>query len=259
MLQKERFDQIYELLKERGSVSVQYLQKNLYASEATIRRDLAEMEKAGLLTRVWGGAMLQTMKKDIPFFARLKSNPDRKKKMASVASALLSDSVSVFLDSSTSCLALVPFLAACRDVTAVTSSTMMARLLSEETEAGIHLLGGQLYESHILTGCRAVESAGHYHTQLMFFSCSGLNSDGIWSVEPRVVEVNREMMKHSEKRVLLCDSSKFGNPQFWRLAEFGEVDLIISDQEPEDMELRELLSGKLITERPKSGGSHHGA
>lgn len=245
MLQKERFGQIYELLQERGSVTVPYLKKRLFVSEATLRRDLAEMEKQGLLTRVWGGAMLHTTEKDLPSFARRKSHPEEKKKIAALAARLLHPAISIFVDSSTSCLALVPHLAALRDVTVVTSSLQMAKLLSEETEAAVHLLGGQLYEGHIMTGYRAVEAAKGYHTDLMFFSCSGLTADGAWSIEPRVVELNREMMKHTDRRILLCDSSKFGKTALWRLAEPGEADLILSDAEPEDEDLRRALGERL--------------
>ena len=259
MLQNERFDEIYELLKERGSVTVPYLKKRLYVSEATLRRDLAEMEKQGLLTRVWGGAMLRTTEKDLPSFARQKSRPEEKKKIAALAAGLLHHSISIFVDSSTSCLPLVPHLATLRDLTVITSSVQMAMLLTEETGAAVHLLGGQLYEGHIMTGCRAVEAVKGYHTDLMFFSCSGLNADGAWSIEPRVVEVNREAMKHTDRRVLLCDSSKFGKSALWRLAEMEETDLILSDAEPEDEALSCTLGGRLRVPGEKACKRRRGA
>ena len=251
MFQNERFGEIYELLKERGSVTVPYLKKRLYVSEATLRRDLAKMEKQGLLTRVWGGAMLRTTEKDTPSFARRKSQPEEKKKIAALAAGLLHDSISIFVDSSTSCLPLIPYLAALRDLAVVTSSMQLAKLLTEETEAVVHLLGGQLSDGHIMTGARAVEAARGYHTELMFFSCSGLNADGAWSIEPRVVEVNREAMKHTDRRILLCDSSKFGKTALWRLAELAETDLILSDAEPEDEPLRRALGSRLRTQNAK--------
>lgn len=249
MLQEERFEHIYELLRERGSVTVPYLKKRLFVSEATLRRDLAEMERQGLLTRVWGGAMLETTEKDLPSFARRKDHPEEKKRIAALARRYLHHSLSIFLDSSTSCLALLPQLAALQDLTVVTSSTQMAALLTEQTGAAVHLLGGQLFEGHIMTGHRAVESARAYHTDLMFFSCSGLNADGAWSIEPRVVEVNREMMKHADHRILLCDSSKFEKTALWRLAELTELDAVLSDATPEDEHVRRALGERLVVGR----------
>ena len=77
MFQKERYEQIYSILQERQSATVRYLQNSLHVSEATVRRDLSEMENLGLLQRVWGGAMLQTTAdKDPPAFVRVKASKD---------------------------------------------------------------------------------------------------------------------------------------------------------------------------------------
>ena len=81
MFQKERYEQIYNILKERQSATVQYLQKRLYVSEATVRRDLEVMEQTGAIQRVWGGAMLPALDKDIPSFVRDKTNNDKKKRL----------------------------------------------------------------------------------------------------------------------------------------------------------------------------------
>lgn len=247
MLQTERLDQVYEILKERNSATVQYLQKRLYVSEATVRRDLEAMEKQGLIERVWGGAMLRTSEKDVPSFVRAKTNPEKKEKMAAVASKLLKNSTSVFFDSSTSCLHLVPYFANLKDVNVITSSLKMSKMLSEQSSAMINLLGGYVYEGYIMSGHMAVETVGHYHYNIMFFSCSGVSADGcFWSVEPRVVEVNRAAMKNSDLKVLLCDSSKFGKTALCRLAEVGDVDYVISDRVPEDDALRKALGDKLL-------------
>ena len=58
MFHNERYEKIYEFIKNRGSVTVQFLEKQLYVSEATIRRDLKVMENRGFIIRVWGGAIL---------------------------------------------------------------------------------------------------------------------------------------------------------------------------------------------------------
>lgn len=247
MLQQERLSQIYEILKERNSATVQYLQKRLYISEATVRRDLAAMEKTGLVERVWGGVMLRTTTKDIPSFVRINTNPEKKQKMAEAASRLLTNSSSIFFDSSTSCLALIPYLAKLKDLTVITSSLKMSYQLASHTSAMINILGGQVYENYILTGYTAVDSVRNYYADFMFFSCSGVSSDGsLWSIEPRVVEVSREMMKHSSKKVLLCDSSKFGKKLLWKLASVEDVDYVISDSPPEDPRLLDALGSKLI-------------
>ena len=251
MFQNERYAKIYEILQQRGSATVQYLEKQLYVSEATIRRDLDALEKSGLLQRVWGGAMLHTVDKDIPSFVRLKSNQDKKEKIASVASLFLKSSTSIFFDSSTSCLPLVPYIAELKNIKVVTSSLKMSLELGQSTDAAVNLLGGAVYEDYILSGHLAVNSVRQYHTDMMFFSCSGISSAcGITSIEPKVVEVCQEMMKHTALKILLCDSTKVGKNALLRLADLGEVDYVIMDEIPEnDPELVSALGSRLVTER----------
>ena len=250
MLQKERYDEIYAILSQRGSATVQYLQKHLYVSEATIRRDLEMMDKAGLIHRVWGGAMLSSgTDKDIPDFVREKTNGDKKAVIAAKAAQLLHDDISIFIDSSTTCHHLIPYLKNIKQLTVITSSLQMAQLLLEHCSANVHLIGGRIFENNIMTGHLAVAAVQEYYADLMFFSCSGLSAEGgLSSIEARVVQVSREMMKHSAKKVLLCDSSKFGRQMLWHLAEIDEVSYILSDRPPEDPALLRALGSKLITD-----------
>ncbi len=251
MFQNERYAKIYEILQQRGSVTVQYLKKQLYVSEATIRRDLDAMEKSGLLQRVWGGAMLRTVDKDIPSFVRMKSNQDKKEKIAFIATAFLKSSSSIFFDSSTSCLPLVPYIAELKNITVVTSSLKMCLQLGQSSDAAVGLLGGVVYEDYILSGYLAVNSVRQFYTDMMFFSCSGISSTcGITSIEPKVVEVCQEMLKHTALKILLCDSSKVGRNALLRLADLNDVDYVIMDEIPEnDAELISALGSRLITAR----------
>ena len=248
MLQNERYSMIYAILQEKGNVSSQYLQKRLFASEATIRRDLEAMEKQGLLKRVWGGAMIETVEKDIPSFVRQKANQDKKEKICAAASRLLKNSMTIFMDSSTTCLPLVPYIAQHKDITVVTSSLKLSKLLSDHTDATIQLLGGQVYESYILTGYLTVESVREYHADLMFFSCSGISADvGVTSIEPRVIQVVREMMRHTEKKILLCDSTKIDHNASHLLCGLDTPDHVIMDERPgASSGLAEALGKRLI-------------
>ncbi len=248
MFQNERYEKIYELVKNRGSVTVQLLEKQLYVSEATIRRDLKVMENRGLIIRVWGGAILPAVSRDIPSFVRLRSNIDKKEKIASIASKLLKNSTTIFFDSSTSCMPLVPYMSELKNVSVITNSLELSHQLVQQTSVAVTLLGGQVYEGYILTGYQAVESVKQYYTDLMFFSCSGISAEaGLTSIEQKVVEVCREMMKHTHTKVLLCDTSKVGKTALLHLADLCTPDYVIMDSVPDDPDLVSLLGERLIT------------
>ena len=248
MLQQERLDAIYMILSERNSATVQYLQRQLYVSAATVRRDLEVMGRAGLIRRLWGGAMISSSaEKDIPDFVRNRTNSEAKAKIAVVASKLLRENSSIFIDSSTSCYHLVPFLARHKQITVITSSLRMQQLLAEHTNVNVHLLGGQVFDKGIITGHMAIDSVRKYNADMMFFSCSGISAEcGLSSIEAKVAEVSQEMMKHSAQKILLCDSSKVNKRGMWRLAEIDDMDYIIMDKAPEDQALLDAMGPRLM-------------
>ena len=67
----ERQNEILKTLKENKSASVSELAKDLYVSEATIRRDLSEMKSMGLIERSHGGALLPENAEEISIFFRM--------------------------------------------------------------------------------------------------------------------------------------------------------------------------------------------
>ena len=249
MLKTDRYSKIYNLVSSKKSVTVQYLSKKLYISEATIRRDLADMEKNNLIKRVWGGAMLPTVNKDAPLFVREQLNQDSKEKIAKIASKFLKNSCSIFMDPSSTCLPLVQYMKDLKNVVVVTNSLRVSKMVSDNTEASIIVLGGHVYEGTILAGRTVVEAVKQYHTDLMFFSCSGISaSAGLTSLEPRVVEVSQEMMRHTSKKILLADSSKVGVEALLTLADITAPDYVIMEKKPDDSELVRVLGDRLITE-----------
>jgi len=153
------------------------------------------------------------------------------------------------MESSSSNLLLIPYLKNYKNIVVITSSLRVSRLTAEQTTASIYLLGGQVYEGTILTGHHAVESVKQYHTDLMFFSCSGITANaGLTSIEPKVMEVSREMMRHTKKKILLCDTSKVGKETLLTLADLTVPDYVIMERTPDDPELVKALGDRLITE-----------
>ncbi|MCR5279208.1 MAG: DeoR/GlpR family DNA-binding transcription regulator [Lachnospiraceae bacterium] len=248
MLQADRYAKIYEIIKEKRSVTVPYLTKQLYVSEATIRRDLENMEKQNLIKRTWGGAMIPSLERDYPPFVREQTNIEAKEKIAKIASRFLTNSCSIFMESSSTNIPLIPYIKNLKNIALITSSLRISRIAAENTSASIYLLGGQVYDGAILTGIQAVESVKQYHTDIMFFSCSGISaSAGITSIEPKVLAVSQEMMKHTKKKILLCDTSKVGKDALLTLADLTVPDYVIMERTPADTELINALGDRLLT------------
>ena len=249
MFQKDRYEQIYSILQERQSATVRYLQNSLHVSEATVRRDLSEMENLGLLQRVWGGAMLQTTAdKDPPAFVRVKANNEKKAKIASIASRIIRESSSIFIDGSTTAMHLVPYFAKFKQLTFITNGLQMQQMLIEQTNANVYLIGGQLFEKRITTGPMAIADVKKFYADVFFFSCSGISAEsGITGIETRSCEVCAEMMHRATTKVLLCDSTKASKNYLWHLADFDQTDYVVMDSVPDDGELVRAIGKRLIT------------
>lgn len=101
MSENLRHKEILHILDENGSVSVRALTRMLYVSEATVRRDLAELEKIGALKRTFGGAkpILDT-NKQIPLFIRESMDSKAKSEICRKAAELICDGSTIFVDGS---------------------------------------------------------------------------------------------------------------------------------------------------------------
>lgn len=95
----ERQNEILRTLKESKTASVNALAKALYVSEATIRRDLAEMKSMGLIERSHGGAILPENAEEISIFFRMEKNANEKERAATKALPHIPPFKSLFIDS----------------------------------------------------------------------------------------------------------------------------------------------------------------
>ena len=78
MLEVERFEMEY--LREKKTAPVNVLAKRLFVSEATMRRDLSELERKGLVKRLHGGAiLLDGANQELPLYLRERQNTDAKR------------------------------------------------------------------------------------------------------------------------------------------------------------------------------------
>ena len=147
MLKKERQNRILEIVKERKYCTVEFLSKQLFVAPMTIRRDLREMESAGLLTRLYGGATIPDYEnREVPFELRNKSNLPIKEKLAKKAVALIRTGDVVFLDASSTVNLIADHLSPEQNLTVITNSTLVAQTLKEK-HIRCYLTGGMPVEN----------------------------------------------------------------------------------------------------------------
>lgn len=234
-MNKEREREILKILLAEKKITVSEISARLFASESSVRRDLASLEKRQLVKRVHGGAVIEensisTMK--IPFVLRELEESDAKVEMAKKAIEFVSDYDVIFLDASSSAYNLVPFLATKNHLTVITSGIKTLLRLGDYGIKAISTGGDLLPSCRSLVGEEAYKTIESYNANVVFFSCRGLSDDGVLTdISDTENFVRRRMIAHSEKAYLMCASNKIGKKYFHNLCSAKDISGIICEKE----------------------------
>ena len=234
MLMEERQQRILEWLNRKKSATVRELSAGLFVSPATVRRDLAAMEKLGLIKRSHGGAVLfETGSGEISSLVREQENIQKKRQIARMALDFFRPDCSVFLDSSSTAGTVIPMLCSI-PCTVITNGLQNALLLSRHTSARIYLAGGTVNsQSGSAVGADTVRRLERFQADLALLSCGGVSLEGgVMDAAVEQTAVKLTMLQHARVRVLLCDSSKFGSRLLCRTCGFEQLDYLLTDQDP---------------------------
>jgi DeoR/GlpR family transcriptional regulator of sugar metabolism len=247
MLMSERRQQILSILQQDQFVTVGKLCKKLYASPATVRRDLAEMSAQGEIIRLRGGAELVAgSNSDMPLLLRQQKDKEKKEMIATLAARYLEDASTIFMDSSSTVYYLAKQLKQYTGRSVITNGLATMNYLNEQTDATVYCMGGRLLHGSSYVGYQALEAVNTYCVEVLFFSCCGFSvKNGSTEAEEENAAVKRAMSERANKKILLCDSTKFEHDYFCRACSLQSIDLIVTDKRPDDKTVR-LLETKLI-------------
>ena len=225
---QSREKDILDILYERDRISVAELAKILFVSEMTVRRDLTALEKKGVIKRYRGGAVLTTVSNEMPISRRFFIDEDEKKDLGRQAAEFLADGLTVYLDSSSTCQYIIPYMNKFKGITVVTNS-VNSLLYASKLQIPCILLGGKYYDRDMcLIGTITEQYADQFNVDIAFFSPLGISGDGIISdVDIEQTSVRRVIMKHSKKNVFLFERNKLCKTYPYTLTRRDEVDEIL--------------------------------
>jgi DeoR/GlpR family transcriptional regulator of sugar metabolism len=230
---------LIDLVKRRGFFLVSDIASELSVSEMTIRRDLAELENDGRLTRTRGGAVSaegagrnEIDREEPAFEVRLRRNQAAKQRIAVCAAQLLEGSQTVALDVGTTTYLLAQALVDRSGLKYFTSSLRTASLLADAGRE-VHLPGGQVRGEELsVCGPMALEHFERYWFDIAFIGVSGVTAQGMFDYSLDDSELKRVYLRRSTVKALLCDAEKFRCMSLVQIADFADIDLIICDMAP---------------------------
>ena len=255
MLTLERQNEILEYLKQKKTATVRDLAAILYVSDATIRRDLGEMETLGLLRRSHGGAVLLEKNRDeLSVLVRMEQNADAKRVMSDLVIPQLEDCSSVWMDSSST----VHFLSTVwrpAHKTVFTTGVQTALELAKLPDTQVVMPGGVLkFHTDSLEGEVTRDQMRSFFADAMVCSCGGIGTEGaVTESTLSQCAIKQGMMAQSRRRILVADNSKIGERRAFRIAHLRDFHVLVTDQRPcrEIMELCRECGVHLIC-----GGGH---
>ena len=233
MANNEREKEILNILRKKYSVKVKELADMLYASEATIRRDIIKLEKQQLVLRSHGKVIENKLSADsqTAFSAREQLMYNIKSDLAEAAVSLVHDGAVIMLDASSTVSHLVKYLEKFKDIIAITCGIKTAYMLSQTNVKFICTGGEAINGSYSLVGQAGINCIKKYNADICFVSCHGLSEDGLATdTSATENEIRYALMERSRQKVLLADNTKIGKTFWHNLCDISEFDAVVCNE-----------------------------
>jgi DeoR/GlpR family transcriptional regulator of sugar metabolism len=230
--QDERMQRVLQLLETRDSVQVTELAETFAVSEVTVRSDLSELARKGLVARVRGGVRpLHRGESELGFDFRLRLEVDRKQAVARAAAAMVGDGEAIALDASTTAYYLALELRGKRELVVVTNGLLVAASLADAPGINVLVTGGMLRLSAMsLVGDLGADLLRATRINKGFLGARGLSIDrGLMDLNPDEVRIKQEMAEACERVIGILDGTKWQRNALLTFVAPDSVDAIVTD------------------------------
>ncbi|HEY2004853.1 MAG TPA: DeoR/GlpR family DNA-binding transcription regulator [Solirubrobacteraceae bacterium] len=236
MLTEERRSLILERLRSQGRVLASDLTAELDVSPDTVRRDLRELDEAGLIRRVHGGALPRHGDAS-SFASRARRAPEAKASIARRAAAIVEDGQVVVFDGGTTTLEVARALRDDLQASIITTSPLIALALAERPGLTVTVVGGTLRPNALVTvGAAAVEAMRVIRADIVFLGVCGLHPEiGVTTMDLEERHVKAAMIDGAAEVVALADHDKLGTAMPVVVAPLRAVTQLVTDTDADDV------------------------
>ncbi|MFZ7094051.1 DeoR/GlpR family DNA-binding transcription regulator [Primorskyibacter sp. 2E233] len=234
MHEKERHRIILSAVQDRPVVTVVDLCNLTGVSEATVRRDIAQLHMQKKLRRVRGGAEAITPPQFVGLAGRTFAVNEtmkikEKQAIARAAVELCEDGEPIIINGGTTTFQMVHPLAT-RRLQVFTNSFPIAEHLLKHSKNTIMLSGGAIYrEQNIILSPFENDVTRNFYARRMFMGAQGLGPLGLMEADPLLIQAEQKLIGQADELVVLVDSSKFENRSSLVLCPLTKIDVVITD------------------------------
>ncbi|MCW2840940.1 MAG: putative transcriptional regulator, DeoR family [Aeromicrobium sp.] len=246
----QRHQLILDRLRAAGRVDVADVVTDLAVTNETIRKDLIELERRGLLRRVHGGAVpVGQLTYEPPVSSRVEYR-DEKRRIARAALAHLPEGGAVLIDAGSTTAELVDIFPDDRDVTVYTNTLTNAVNLVQRSRVTVMLLGGRVRPVTMAgVGDWTARALSEINVDVAFLGANAISIDrGLTTPDSAEAATKRLMLDSAQRRILLADHTKLGRVSLCKHADLADIDLFITDEGIPAAELKALRASGLTVE-----------
>lgn len=234
-LKELRQKEIVNLLEAEGSILVLDLSKRFNVSEMTIRRDLFDLERQGMIERTHGGAILGRIPANSvekPILERMSVSQAEKKAIAKATADLIQPNEMVLLGSGTTTTYLAKELANRKDIRIVTNALTVMNELAVNGASNFIGIGGFFRESEMsFYGHFSEKTLQELHVDKVIMGMRGIHPRlGLTSDHPQELATDRAMMAIGDIVIIMADHSKIGYTASGRAAPINSADFIVTSK-----------------------------
>lgn len=229
-----RQEAIVTMVAATGFATIEELSDHFAVSSQTVRRDIKELSKRGLLQRYHGGAGLPPGSDRLAYSNRRIRNAAEKRLMAELVAREIPNGASLFIDIGTTLEAVASALLRHRDLRVVTNHIAVATLLAERTQFEVILAGGMVRSrDRAITGEATADFLRKFRVGYGVFSIGAIDDEGqMLDYDYRDVHVSTTAMAIAKQRFVVADHSKFNGDAMVTLAPVSTIDAFFTDGPP---------------------------
>ncbi|WP_375450039.1 DeoR/GlpR family DNA-binding transcription regulator [uncultured Devosia sp.] len=230
---EDRQAKIIALLRDENFLDLRMLTDRFGMSVATARRDLVDLEEAGVLRRTHGGAVsLNQVAQDKPNAARLVWNRAQKAAIAATVAGMIADGDTVLLDAGTTALEVAKKIAGRKSLTVISNGLDILAELARSEMPNVYAIGGEFTETNrSFRGPLAEQAIRQFNVDKLVLNAASIDVDRglICTSTPVNASVARTMIEVSSRVIVAADHSKFTKSSLSVTTRIEDVGVIVTD------------------------------
>ncbi|WXL27268.1 DeoR/GlpR family transcriptional regulator [Ectopseudomonas mendocina] len=228
-----RQQQILELVRDRGYVSIEEMAQLYVVTPQTIRRDINQLAELNMLRRYHGGAAYDSSVENTAYSMRADQMRDEKQRIAEAVASQIPDHASLFINIGTTTETIARELLNHTGLKVITNNLHVAALLSSKADFEVLVAGGTVRSDGGVVGQAAVDFIQQFKVDYAIVGISGIDEDGsLLDFDYQEVRVSQAIIHNARQVILAADSSKFGRNAMVRLGSISLIDCLVTDQPP---------------------------